>query len=268
MNHLRRDLAPISGAAWAEVDTEAARALKTFLAARRVVDFEGPLGWDAACVGTGRVDLLDPAPADGVSGAVRRVLPMIELRATFELSRSELDAIDRGAADPDLDPVVDAARRVAMAEDDLVFEGRPDIGVGGLLTSTPHDVIALDPDYSKFPTLVARAVERLRDAGVDGPYATVLGPQCYTGVVEGTEKGGYPVLRHVQLITGGPIVRARSIDGSALLSMRGGDYELTVGQDLSIGYQSHTADTVTLYIEESVTFRNLAPEATVALRHP
>ncbi|MDY7103568.1 MAG: family 1 encapsulin nanocompartment shell protein [Actinomycetota bacterium] len=268
MNHLRRGLAPISDAAWAEVDEEAARALKTFLAARRLVDFDGPLGWDTACVGTGRLDTLAPAPVDGVSGGVRRVVPMLELRATFELSLAELDAIDRGAADPDLDPVVDAARRIALAEDRLVFEGRGEVGAAGLLTSTPHEVIDIDPDYARFPALIARAAAQLRDAGVDGPYATVLGPRCYYGVVEGTEKGGYPVLNHVELITGGPLVRARAIDGAALVSMRGGDYELTVGQDLSIGYLGHTAETVTLYIEESLAFRNLAPEATVALRHP
>ena len=55
MNDLRRELAPISDAAWREIDAEARRTLKTMLAARKLVDFMGPLGWDASAVGLGRV---------------------------------------------------------------------------------------------------------------------------------------------------------------------------------------------------------------------
>ena len=47
--------------------------------------------------------------------------------------------------------------------------------------------------------------------------------------------------------------------------MRGGDYELYVGRDFSIGYLAHDADAVTLYIESSFTFLNNAPEAAVPL---
>ena len=54
MNDLLREQAPISAQAWAEIDAEAKRTLKTLLAARRLVDFEGPLGWAAAAVPTGR----------------------------------------------------------------------------------------------------------------------------------------------------------------------------------------------------------------------
>ena len=43
-------------------------------------------------------------------------------------------------------------------------------------------------------------------------------------------------------------------DGALLVSTRGGDYELHLGQDLSIGYLSHDADSIELYLEESLTF--------------
>ncbi len=268
MSHLRRHLAPISDAAWSEIDEEASRALSNFLAGRHVVDFTGPLGWETASVSTGRVDPIELAGADGVATATRQVQPLVELRTEFRLDLGELDAFDRGATDVDLDPVVDAARRMARAEDSLIFEGDGGAGIQGIAASSPHDAIEIGDDYAEFPRLVSRAVATLREQGVDGPYAIALGPVCYAGVIEGTEKGGYPVLEHLKLITGGPLVWAPAVNGSAVVSMRGGDFELVSGQDLSVGYVSHDAESVTFVIEESMTFRNLAPEAAVALRYP
>jgi uncharacterized linocin/CFP29 family protein len=56
------------------------------------------------------------------------------------------------------------------------------------------------------------------------------------------------------------------VQGGVVLSLRGGDFVLESGQDLSIGYSSHDADVVRLYIEESFSFRVLEPDAAVALR--
>lgn len=266
MNHLRRAQAPISDAAWDEIDAEASRSLSHFLTARRIVDFTGPLGWDAACVSTGRVEPVERGFTDGVTTTARQVRPLLELRAEFRLARRELDAIERGARDARLDPVVEAGRRIAEAEDRLVFDGHD--GILGLAAGSPHEPIEITDDYADFPKLVARAVSTLRSAGVGGPYAVALGPVCHRGVIEETERGGYPVLEHLKLITGGPLVWAPAVDGSVVVSLRGGDYELVCGQDHSVGYLDHDAEAVTLYLEESLTFRNLTPEAAVPLRYP
>jgi hypothetical protein len=47
MSHLHRHLAPISVEAWAQIDEEAKQTLKTTLAARKLVDFSGPKGWQS-----------------------------------------------------------------------------------------------------------------------------------------------------------------------------------------------------------------------------
>jgi uncharacterized linocin/CFP29 family protein len=114
---------------------------------------------------------------------------------------------------------------------------------------------------------VARAVARLRQSGVEGPYGIALGPRCYTGVIETTHHGGYPVFEHVKMILGGPLIWAPAVDGAIVVSMRGGDFELVCGQDLSVGYLSHTADEVQLYIEESLTFVVRDERAAIALRY-
>jgi uncharacterized linocin/CFP29 family protein len=265
MNHLRRELAPISDAAWAEIDTEAERSLRSFLAARKLVDVSGPVGWDHSAVNLGSVKGLTASPATGVEACVREVAPILELRTPFTLPRAELDAIDRGSHSPDLSAVTDAARKAALAEDRAVFHGFNEVRMDGVAASSPHDDVPIDDDYEEFPRAAARAVAALRNAGVDGPYGIALGPRCYTGVIETTQKGGYPVLEQLRLITGGPLAWAPAVDGSVVMSVRGGDYELTLGEDLSIGFSGFDAERVNLYIEESVAFRAHTPEAAVAL---
>jgi uncharacterized linocin/CFP29 family protein len=126
----------------------------------------------------------------------------------------------------------------------------------------------LSDNYSEYPGMVARAVAILQREGVTGPYSIALGPRCYTGVIETTEHGGYPLLEHIRLILGGPALWAPAVDGAIVLSTRGGDYELTIGEDVAIGYLDYDAANVRLYFEESFTFRVLSPEAAVALRYP
>ncbi len=121
MNHLLRELAPVGDNAWQEIEAEATRSITHFLAGRRLVDFDGPLGWDHSAVDLGRVEVSTDQPFSDVRSSRRRVMPLIELRATFSLSRAELDSAERGASDIDLDPVIGASRAIAFGRgrDDL-----------------------------------------------------------------------------------------------------------------------------------------------------
>src|SRR4051794_28498067 len=243
MDHLRKELAPISSAAWDEIEDEANRTLRHYLAGRHVVGFDGPHGWSMSAVANGRTTTIASSP-DGVEGKLRTVQPLVELRQTFELSRAELDAVDRGSSSPDLDPLIDAAQKFALTEDRAIFHGYAAAGITGIAEASPHEPVEIRDDYNLYPGSVARATAKLRAAGIAGPYAIALGPRCYTGVVETTEHGGYPVLEHIRMILGGPVVWAPGVNGAVVVSLRGGDYELVVGQDVSIGYLNHTDETV------------------------
>jgi uncharacterized linocin/CFP29 family protein len=266
MNHLLRELAPITTAGWQEIEKEATRTLKTTLAARKLVDFVGPQGWAASAIGTGRTQALEASPNQGVSARLRQVLPLVELRVPFEVSRTDLDDVERGAKDPDLDAVIAAARAIAIAEDRAVFHGFAAAGIQGICEKQAKAALPIGDDYEKFPEIVATALNRLRDEGVTGPYAIALGEECYKGLTE-TTHGGYPVIEHVRHLAEGPLVWAPGVDGSVVMSMRGEDFELTVGEDFSIGYLSHDAEKVRLYIEESFTFWLLSPQAAIPLVH-
>jgi uncharacterized linocin/CFP29 family protein len=268
MDHLRRQLAPISDAAWEAIDDEASRTLRHYLTARALLDFSGPKGWAHSGEPLGRLNPASPSPVEGVLADVRISQPLVELRTPFELSLSEVDAIDRGAPDPDLTPLQEAARLAALAEDRMVFHGYEPAHVVGLAGASPHDPLEIGDDYGDYAGIVARAVARLRRAGVGGPYAIALGPRCFTGVIETTEHGGYPLLEHIKLILGGPVLWAPAVDGAVVVSTRGGDYELVSGEDFSIGYRSHDEDAVALYVEESLTLLIKDDRAAIALTYP
>jgi uncharacterized linocin/CFP29 family protein len=267
VNHLLRELAPISDDAWEQIDAEARRSLKHFLAARRLIDFTGPLGWDSSAIGLGRIDRIAEPPAEGVDAARRNVLPMIEFRSPFSLASGELAAAERGANDLDLSAVIAASRSAALAEDGALFHGYGPGGINGIIPSSPHQAIAIGDDYAIYPKHVAKAVALLRETGIAGPYAIAVGARCFTGVIETTEHGGYPVFEHLRNILGGEVIWAPAVDGAVIVSQRGGDYEISVGQDLSIGYSLAGADSVELYIEESFAFHINTPEAAVHLAH-
>lgn len=265
MDRLRRGLAPVSDEAWKLIDEEAGHALSHFLSARRLVDFSGPRGWGWSGQARGRA-VATASPVEGVDARARLVSPAVEMRTPFTLDRAVLDAVERGSDAPDLAAVTDAARKAAEAEDRTLYSGGP-AGFESIAGTSPHDQVTLSDDYSEYPRHVARAVAQLRWAGIEGPYGIALGDRCYTGVIETTEHGGYPVLEHIRLILGGPILWAPAVDGALVVSTRGGDYELVCGSDFAVGYTGHTATQVELFIEESFAFLVHEPKAAVALRY-
>jgi len=264
MNHLLRSLAPISDDGWKMLDDEARQRLAPALAARRLVDFSGPHGWEYSATNLGRTATLASAPCEGVTGLRRQVLPLVEVRADFELSLAELRDADRGADDADLGALDNAAHEIAVAENIAVFHGWHG-ALTGIGEASPHDPIPLGPKPDDYPRPVAAAVELLLHNGISGPYGLALGGEQYRQVAQTAEHGGYPLLEHLHKILDGPIVWAPGVAGAVVLSLRGGDFRLESGQDLSIGYASHDAEAVRLYLEESFSFHVATPEAAVAL---
>jgi uncharacterized linocin/CFP29 family protein len=265
VSHLLRGQAPVTEAGWALLDSEARERLTPALAARRLVDFAGPHGWAHSATNLGRTQDLDGSPEEGVDARQRRVLGLVELRAPFTVSLSELEDAERGAQDVELGELDEAARRIARAENSAVFHGWSGAGIAGVTEASPHEAITLGDDCARYPRHVAKAVDTLRAAGIEGAYGLALGPEIHTRVLETSEHGGYPLLEHLREILGGPIVWAPAVDGGAVLSTRGGDFLFDCGEDLSIGYESHDADAVSLYLEESFSFRIATPEAAAPL---
>lgn len=261
---LRRELAPIAGAAWAEIDEEAQKRLRTHLSARFVVDFSGPHGWELASVNLGRLEI-EKKPAGEVTWGQRRILPLVEIRVPFKLKQLELDNVLRGSKDAGLDALAEAARSAARFENNLVFNGFKAGGIKGICEQAGHKPLTLPKSPEDIPETIAKAKLALEQVGVEGPYALVLGTEAYTSLTRST-KIGFPIYRVVNELVDGNLTWSPEVEGGLLLSKRGGDFELTVGQDLSIGYASHNRDEVELYFTESLAFRVLDPDAAILLQ--
>ncbi|RKR76331.1 family 1 encapsulin nanocompartment shell protein [Frondihabitans australicus] len=261
MNHLLRDLAPFGVDAWTMLDDEARSRLTGSLSARRIVDFDGPLGWKHSAVDLGRTDPLTSAPSS-IQARRRKLLPLSELRAGFRLSRNELLDFSRGATDIDLGPLDEAALALAAFENEIIFHGWSDAGITGIVEASSHADVAHDGEAASYRDSVAEGVAALRRAGVDGPYTLAAGPDDWVALVD-TDDAGYPLRKQLHGILGGPIEWTPGLRNSVIVSARGGDYQLTVGEDLALGYASHDATTVDLYVEETLAFRVNTPEAAV-----
>ena len=266
MNNLHRELAPISDAAWAQIEEEVTRTFKRHLAGRRVVDVRGPAGTALSAVGTGHLREIATL-GDGILASQRELKALVELRIPFELERQAIDDVERGANDSDWEPAKIAARRLAFAEDGAIFGGYAAAGIVGICQGTSNPTKTLPSDVRDYPEAIAQGLSQLRLVGVNGPYTVLLGADAYTALAE-TSDHGYPVLEHVKRLVDDKIIWAPAIPGAVVMTSRGGDFELHVGQDASVGYLNHTDNVVRLYLQETFTFLLLTSEAAVAWAPP
>ena len=134
--------------------------------------------------------------------------------------------------------MIAAARQIAIAEDRAIFHGYKAAHITGICEAAASTAVPLGSSHADYPGAVSAALTKLRDEGIEGPFAVVLNEQLYKDLAARTDSG-YPILSHVQRLVDGDIVWAAGLDGGLVLSKRGGDFELTVGQDFSIGYLEH-----------------------------
>ncbi len=75
------------------------------------------MGTDFPGVPEGRLEFPKKQPKDGVSYGVHKVHHLVETRIPFDLDVKELDNVVRGAKDVDLANLDDAARKIALFEE-------------------------------------------------------------------------------------------------------------------------------------------------------
>jgi uncharacterized linocin/CFP29 family protein len=262
---LRREMAPIADGAWQEIERQGSRVLKGNLSGRKLVDFRGPHGWQFAAVNLGRLEVAAGTEVDGVAWGKHQVLPLVEIRVPFRLGIWGLDDVERGARNPDLDPLTEAARRLARFEEKAIYRGFGPACIRGMLEAPAHAPVPLSRDRSLLTESVESALLAIQEAEIGGPFALVLGTEPYRWLMAG-EPNAYPLRKRIQALVTGGVHWSPVLEGGAVLSRRGGDFELTVGQDLAIGHKQHNALEVELYFTESFTFRVLEPAAAVELQ--
>lgn len=263
MDILRKSLAPISSQAWEEINDTAKDVLTSVLSARKFVEVEGPKGLDYAALPVGRINIPANQKAS-VKYGIHQVLPLIESRIPFELDIWELDNMARGAEDIDLDALEDAAREIAKFEENVIYEGLKNANVEGLKKSSDYAPITFPKNNEEIGTAITKAVAQLKDKSIEGPYTLVLSSEKWQQVNAFSK--GYPLRKQLESLLGGSIILAPNINDAYIVSERGGDFKLVLGQDISIGYESHNNKKVQLYFTESFTFQVIDPAAVVVFK--
>ena len=261
MDILRKSLAPITQEAWDEINEQARVVFQNVLTARRFADIEGPKGFNYGGVSLGRLDIDENQKEDGVRYGINRLQPLMETRKSFKLNIWELDNAVRGADDVDLEEMENAAREIGKFEENTIYLGLEKACIKGLKEESDHNKMKFPEDGKDILKTFVNAISIMRSSFVEGPYHLVLGSDKWQNLYVHT--GGYPLKRQVEDLIGGQIILNPNIDEGFLVSGRGGDFQLILGQDLSIGYESHDEKQVQLYFTESFTFRTLDPAAVV-----
>lgn len=261
MDLLRKEFAPISQAAWKEINTLAKETLTANLSARRFCDVEGPYGIDHAFVNLGRLNIPAKQKNGEVNYGVNTALPLVETRINFSLGIWELDNAERGAKDIQLDPLVEASRKMAAFEEAAVFNGFKDAGVTGLNQLVSKNKISMSLEKDSIVEAVSEAQGRMRKDGITSSTNLVVNPAMWKFLAHVVPGGtlGSSVERQI----GGSVIYSDAVDGAILVADRDGDLELTLGQDFAVGYHSHDAENIHLFLTESFTFRVINPEAVV-----
>ena len=72
--------------------------------------------------------------------------------------------------------------------------------------------------------------------------------------------------QHLEKMLGGNVLASTHLKQPVLVSARGGDFEMSLGQDIAIGYSAHSTRSVSLFFTESFTFRIFEPRAIVVYK--
>lgn len=265
MDIFKKSLAPITDAAWNEIYDEATDIFNSVLSARRFVDVDGPKGLDYGGVHTGRIDI-ESNKKDSVQYGMNRLLPLVESRVGFSLNIWELDNAARGAEDIDLNGLEKAAREIASFEEQAIYYGLEKAGIEGIKQQSEHDSDTLPESTSKLMNALSKELSVFICDGIEGPYSLVLNENDWERL--SSQIDDYPLRRQIKDMLGGSIILSPFIEEAFLVSERGGDFRLTLGQDLSIGYHFHDKENVELYFTESFTFQCFEPAAICVFNKP
>ncbi len=247
-----KDKAPVSQEAWQEMEEEIKNVFMNYLSARRVFHVEGPFGFDYNVITDGRLE--EACEEDGVGYSTYRVQPLTEARVEFKMSRWELDNILRGAKDIDYDALDEASKKIALFEESAIFHGLKEGKIDGILENSGHR-LNFGNSPEEIMEGISEAIIRLKENYAEGPYTLIVGEDAYKSII--SKETSYPLDKRIEDLIGGSIVYNHVIDGAILVPFNHDDLELTIGQDLSLGYQYHDNKEVTFFLMESFTFRIL-----------
>lgn len=261
MDFLKRSASPISTEAWDEIDKTAKNVFKNLLSARKILAVNGPKGLDYTAIEEGRLEELDSPKFGEVCTGSYKLKRLVEARISFKLSKWELDNINRGAKDINLDALEEACEKIAVFEEQAIYNGYKKGDIEGLIPSATHK-FKLGKDGNSILKAIGDGKYALMNSYVEMPYDLVVSKEVYDQINIIFE--GAHLIQAIENIIGGKVIRSKVVTGAVMLPTRHEDLEFTIGQDLAVGYESEDGGEVQLFVTESFTLRVLDGNKIVA----
>jgi uncharacterized linocin/CFP29 family protein len=145
-----------------------------------------------------------------------------------------------------LGPHAVGARRAATFEDRALLLGLGEAGIEGLLHVSPREPIELRHEPGAFLDALSSGMLTLVRSAIGGPFALVAGTESF------------------RFLASAP-TRDPLLEGGLLVSLRGDDFRVSLGQDFSVGYEAHDGRKLRLFLTESFAFHAMEPRAVVRL---
>lgn len=253
MDILKQTLAPVSTEAWEEIKSEAKRVLNAHLSARKFIKVVGPKGWDYAAVPVGRLNIPGNQNKKGVVYGINMVQPLVEPRISFHLNIWELDNLARGAKDIDLDSMEHAAVKLAEFEERTIYYGLKNASITGLKECNAGEKLVFPEQIEDLLSVVSQGITKLVKASIGGPYTLVVSPDKWQKI--SSHFKGYPLKIQLEKLLGGQVILSHFIREAFLVPADASELNLVLGQDISIGYESHNDKEVRLFFTESFTLQ-------------
>jgi uncharacterized linocin/CFP29 family protein len=276
--YFQRDQTPLSAEQWAALDAAVVQTARASLVGRRFIALVGPFGPGVEALpsdtlagdATGQIDLLGDAENDAVSVERRRYLPLPLIYKDFWVHWRDLASARQFGLPPDTSRAAAAAAACARAEDHLIFDGDPALGLPGLRIADGRQTPPMK-DWAAPGQAFADVVDGVRlltAAGFPGPYALAVSPLLYADLNRIFDNTGVLELEQVEKLARRGVYPSSVLPEPAALLVDSGpqNMDLAVAVDISTAFVESTNLNYRMRVLESLVLRIHRPAAICAFQ--
>ena len=266
MDVLGRESAPINAALWKQIDETVIETARKLLIGRRFLSLAGPLGAGAQSVIVDSAAMEEELEAGIGQIRGRRFQPLIQLFEDCTLLWRDLESVESGMP-LDRSRILDAARRLARREDELIFFGNPAAEVTGLV-NTEGTVHLPHGDWSQSENAfadIAKGLNELESRGYVSGITLLLSPDRMLDLQRIQPGTGMLEVDRIARLIGGPVLKSPVLkqNHALLIAAEPENVDLALGLDLSTGYLETKDFNHAFRILETLALRIKRPEAIV-----
>lgn len=271
-----REQAPLNKDQWELIDKAVVDVARRHLVGRRFLEIYGPLGIGMQSVpietyssgAFAEIGVLEYQDASPVRAVGRAVLNAPLIFKDFVIHWRDLETTKRLNVPFDVTPAAAASAFCCHKEDELIFNGAPELGLHGILTVPDRNTSPLGDWHqvgAGFDSVVT-AVQKLNAGGFFPPYALVTSPRLYA-VLHRPFSGGTMEIEHIRKLMEGGVFQTPVLgdNKAVVISLGSQNLDIALCQDLTTAYLGPEGMDHRFRVLESLVLRIKRPGAICTL---